>query len=67
MVALLLQNSYLFHSLIYLFIWHSKHSMKIVRTQQCTKRDKKGYKEATNICPEKKLKYNTVFVNVNET
>jgi len=34
----------------YLFIWHIKHSMKIMRTQQCTKMDKKGYKEATNIC-----------------
>ena len=44
--------------LIYLFIWHSKHSMKIMRTQQCTKRDKKGYKEATNICPEKKIECN---------
>jgi len=46
--------------------------MKITRTQECTERDKNGYKEATNICPEKetkknKLKYDTIFVNVNVT
>jgi len=30
---------------IYLFILRSKHSMKIMRAQQCTKRDKKATKK----------------------
>ena len=39
-----------------------------MRTQQCTKTDKRGYKEASNICPEKKTE-NIIqyFVNVNVT
>jgi len=43
---------------IYLFIhsfWNSKHSVKTMRTQQGTKTDKKGYKEAANICPERNI------------
>ena len=42
---------------IYLFTYlfgTAKHNMKIMRTQQCTKGDKKGYKKSTNICPERK-------------
>ena len=42
-----------------------------IETQQCTKNDERGY-VATNIYPEKKkknkrLKYDTIFANVNVT
>ena len=41
--------------------------MKIMRAQQCSKRDKKATKKPLYLKRKEKYKYNTIFVNVNVT